>query len=93
MPLTTTCTRSLVSKCGWALDSVTRPWVAQRVWPIPLVTGGSATATATATAASRSCGSAPSLPYATASRSLPRLPTARTEAIAPPARTDTPAES
>ena len=91
MPLTTTWTRSFVSKCGWALDSVTRPCVAQRVWPMPLVACSSATATATG--GPLSCGSAPPLPCATASRSLLRLPTARTEAISPPVRTDTPAES
>ena len=92
MPLTTTWTRSLVSKCGWAFDSVTRPCVAQRVCPMPLVAGCSATATATATPPS-SRGFEPGLPCATASRSLLRLPTARTEAISPPVRTDTPAES
>src|SRR2546423_1730648 len=37
--------RSAVSKWGWAFSSVTRPWVAQRVWPMP-VPGASATATA-----------------------------------------------
>ena len=35
MPLTTTWTRSPVSKWGCAFSSVTRPWVAHRVWPIP----------------------------------------------------------
>ena len=37
MPLTTTWTRSLVSKCGCAFCSLTRPCVAQRVWPMPTV--------------------------------------------------------
>ena len=37
--------RSAVSECGWAFSSVTAPWVAQRVWPIPVVGGVSATAT------------------------------------------------
>ncbi len=37
---------SVVSKCGWAFSSVTRPCVAQRVWPIPVSTACSATATA-----------------------------------------------
>ena len=46
MPLTTTWTRSSVSKCGWALASETRPCVAQRVWPMPVVAGGASTATA-----------------------------------------------
>src|ERR1700750_2811858 len=45
MPLTTTWTRSVVSKCGWAFSSVTRPCVAQRVWPMPVVAGDAATAT------------------------------------------------
>ncbi len=40
MPLTTTWTRSSSSKCGWAFSSVTRPCVAQRVWPMPVVAGG-----------------------------------------------------
>ena len=46
MPLTTTWTRSVVSKCGCAFSSLTRPWVAQRVWPMPVVAGASARATA-----------------------------------------------
>ena len=25
------------SVCGWAFSSVGRPWVAQRVWPRPMV--------------------------------------------------------
>jgi hypothetical protein len=33
MPLWTTATRG--ARCGWALDSEGRPWVAQRVWPMP----------------------------------------------------------
>ena len=36
IPLSTMCTRSEVSQCGCALASVTRPWVAQRVWPMPV---------------------------------------------------------
>ena len=38
--------RSAQSPCGWAFSSVTRPWVAQRVWATPIVAGGAATATA-----------------------------------------------
>ena len=30
-----------LSSCGWAFSSVTRPWVAQRVWAMPVVDGGS----------------------------------------------------
>ena len=37
--------RSVQSLCGWAFSSVTRPWVAQRVWATPVVAGGAATAT------------------------------------------------
>ena len=37
--------RSVQSPCGWAFSSVTRPWVAQRVWATPVVAGGAATAT------------------------------------------------
>src|ERR687887_306411 len=33
-------TRLSSSKCGWAFSSVTRPCVAQRVWPMPVVAGG-----------------------------------------------------
>ncbi len=36
MPFITTCTRPESSSCGWQLASVTRPWVAQRVCPMPL---------------------------------------------------------
>ena len=36
MPLWMTATRPLTSVCGWALRSVGPPWVAQRVWPIPV---------------------------------------------------------
>ena len=35
MPLCTTASRSVA--CGCALLSVGRPWVAQRVWPMPIV--------------------------------------------------------
>jgi hypothetical protein len=35
MPLCTTASRSVA--CGCALFSVGRPWVAQRVWPMPMV--------------------------------------------------------
>ena len=34
MPLWTTATLSVA--CGWALFSVGLPWVAQRVWPMPV---------------------------------------------------------
>ena len=27
--------RPVQSRCGWAFSSVGRPWVAQRVWPMP----------------------------------------------------------
>ena len=26
-------------RCGWAFSSLGRPWVAQRVWPMPRVPG------------------------------------------------------
>ena len=35
MPLCTIATRSVAM--GWALRSVGTPWVAQRVWPMPIV--------------------------------------------------------
>ena len=35
MPLWTTASRLVA--CGWALVSLGRPWVAQRVWPMPIV--------------------------------------------------------
>ena len=37
IPLCTTATRPASSVCGWALASVAGPWVAQRVWPMPVV--------------------------------------------------------
>ena len=37
MPFITTITEPSVLECGCALASVTRPWVAQRVWPTPVV--------------------------------------------------------
>ena len=37
MPLWTTATRPRASVCGWALTSVGAPWVAQRVWPMPVL--------------------------------------------------------
>ena len=36
MPFITTCTRPDASSWGWQFASVTRPWVAQRVWAMPL---------------------------------------------------------
>ena len=36
IPLWMTATRPLASVCGWALRSVGPPWVAQRVWPMPV---------------------------------------------------------
>jgi hypothetical protein len=73
--------RSPVSKCGCAFSSVTRPWVAQRVWPIPVVGSRSTTATP------------PPARSATASRRKERLPTARTDSIWSPESRETPAES
>ncbi len=35
MPLWTRATRPAL--CGWALGVVGAPWVAQRVWPMPMV--------------------------------------------------------
>ena len=74
--------RSAVSKCGWAFSSDTRPCVAQRVCPIPVVAGLDATAT-------------PPLPAvaATASRNAPRLPTARTDSTWPSLAIEMPALS
>ena len=37
IPLWITATLPLVDRCGWALRSVGPPWVAHRVWPIPVV--------------------------------------------------------
>ena len=39
MPLWITATRPSADRCGWALRSVGPPWVAQRVWPMPVVPG------------------------------------------------------
>ena len=75
--------RSVQSPCGWAFSSVTRPWVAQRVWATPVVAAGAATATPPPFSA---CS-------ATAARRLSRLPTARTLSIWPSSITEIPAES
>ena len=37
MPLCTTAMRFCASVCGCALVSFGSPWVAQRVWPMPIV--------------------------------------------------------
>ena len=50
MPLSTMCTRRELSSCGWAFASVTRPCVAQRVWPMPVVAVGKWPFTRAATA-------------------------------------------
>src|SRR3954451_17249529 len=77
MPFTTTCTAPVVSKCGWALHSLTRPCVAHRVWTMPVVAGRVATATPPAPLSS---------PFeersATGERRLSRVATARTDALA-----------
>ena len=39
IPLWTTAILPVASRCGWALRSVGRPWVAQRVWPRPVLPG------------------------------------------------------
>ena len=84
-------TLSVVSKCGWAFSSVTRPWVAQRVWPMP-VPGCGRSARATGAAAGvgrRAAASRPSI----AARSTLRLPTVRTASIRSPSSTEMPALS
>ncbi|CAM5226634.1 hypothetical protein SFUMM280S_06648 [Streptomyces fumanus] len=37
MPLCTTATLWSADRCGWALTSEGAPWVAQRVWAMPVV--------------------------------------------------------
>ena len=83
MPLTTTWTEPVVSKCGWALHSLTRPWVAQRVWPMPVVAGRVATATPPPSSSR----------VATAWRRWSRLPTERTDSMPSDAIIEIPAES
>ena len=41
MPLCTTATRPVRPRWGWAFSSLGAPWVAQRVWPMPVVAAGS----------------------------------------------------
>ena len=41
MPLCTTATPAVLAECGCALTSLGAPWVAQRVWPMPVVESGS----------------------------------------------------
>ena len=79
------CTESEQSPCGWAFSSVTRPWVAQRVWARPIVAGGAASATAPSPA--------PFEPMPTASRRFARFPTALTVSISPSVSSEIPAES
>ena len=85
MPLRTMWILSSQSPCGWAFSSVTRPWVAQRVCPRPIVAGFAATATEPASPLEE-CSS-------TAARRFARLPTARTLSISPSEITEMPAES
>ena len=72
----------VVSKCGCAFSSLTRPWVAQRVCPMP-----------SSTRPARLPRRREAARASTASRSAERFPTARTESISPPARSERPAES
>ena len=76
--------RSVQSPCGCAFSSVTRPWVAQRVWASPMVAGGASVATLPCP-----------LPICslTARLRLERFPTARTASMSPFESTETPAES
>jgi hypothetical protein len=41
MPLCTTATVFVQSVCGWALRVLGAPWVAQRVWAMPVTAEGS----------------------------------------------------
>ena len=88
MPLTTMWTLSAVSKCGWAFSSVTRPWVAQRVCPMPVPAWGRS-----ASATGAPAGSAAGWRRSMADRSALRFPTARTASIRSPASTEMPALS
>src|SRR3954452_14465936 len=87
MPFNTMCTSPVQSPCGCAFSSVTRPWVAQRVWPRPIVAGGVATATPPSAETGRSA----SRPIA--SRRFARFPTARTVSTCPSVSSEMPAES
>ena len=40
MPLWTTATSPDWDKCGWLFSSEGSPWVAQRVWPMPVCPAG-----------------------------------------------------
>ena len=41
IPLCTSATRRASPVCGWAFTSFGAPWVAHRVWPMPVVLAGS----------------------------------------------------
>ncbi len=72
-------TLPVLSSCGWAFSSVTRPWVAQRVWAMPVSAGIRLPLPFDATS--------------TAARRLARLPTAWTDSTSPFASMLMPAES
>ena len=52
IPLWTRASPPVQSAWGWALASDGRPWVAHRVWPIPVVASAGASPTAPASSAS-----------------------------------------
>jgi len=87
MPLWMMASRPLRERCGWALRSVGLPWVAHRVWPMPVVPVLMALSGAWAAS---SCSRLPSLPARfTVMRSRPSSGDAP-ESLP---RTATPAES
>ena len=53
IPLWTSAIRSWQSVWGWALISVGAPWVAQRVWPIPIVPAVGSDSTSASSSESR----------------------------------------
>ncbi len=88
MPLSTMWMRPSVSRCGWAFSTVTRPWVAQRVCPMPVVGSGAIVATEPLRALARARACAVRVSFSEA-----RLPTARTASMRPSCWVATPAES
>jgi hypothetical protein len=85
IPLWITATLPVQSRCGWALRSVGRPWVAHRVCPIPVtppsaVSDPSAPSSTSSFPAFRTTWTFPPSSTATPAESYPRYSSRRSPA-------------